>query len=436
MRPNKQQIEVIENWLNLLRRQYNYRLGERFNWYEQNRSSINSCPLICHLPQLKNNPEYYSQKKDLINTKKLFFEYKMIHSQVLQDVIKRVKLTFDRWLKGDSSGKRSGKPRFKGMGRYHSFTYPQMKPDCINGKRIKLPKIGEVKFIQHRPIPDGFKIKTATVIRKADGYYVILSLEDKSIPSPDIRIIPNPDNTIGIDMGLKAFLIDSLGVEVKIPQYYRQAQKQLRVKQKAVSRKKKGTNNRKKAIKKLAKRHQKVANIRKDFHYKTATNLLKKNDVIAHEKLNIKGLAKTRLSKSVNDAAWGQFLTILASKAEKAHRPRRGFLGVRTEQEAGLLTVAVKPHGTTQECSCCGKTVKKRMRPSSNSLRAGTRTKPALSDRWHSCSHCGFEADRDQNAAINIKNRAVGHPVRKVHRVSEAIAGVGEKPTLYTPVSV
>ncbi|MDJ0716366.1 MAG: transposase [Prochloraceae cyanobacterium] len=181
-----------------------------------------------------------------------------------------------------------------------------------------------------------------------------------------------------------------------------------------------GSNRRRKAIKKLAKRHQKVANTRKDFHYKTATNLLKKNDVIAHEKLNIKGLAKTRLSKSVNDAGWGQFLTILASKAEKA----------------GLLTVAVKPHGTTQECSCCGKTVKKRMRPSSNSLRAGTRTKQALSDRWHSCPHCGFSANRDLNAAINIKNRAVGHSVLKAQRVSEGLPGVAEKPTLYTSVSV
>ena len=112
--------------------------------------------------------------------------------------------------------------------------------------------------------------------------------------------------------------------------------------------------------------------------------------------MNIKGLALTRLSKSINDAGWGQFLTILKSKAEKA----------------GLLTVAVKPHGTTQECSSCGTVVKK-----------------ALSDRWHSCSHCGFEADRDKNAAINIKNRAVGHSVFKAHRVSEAIAGIGEKPT-------
>ena len=124
LRPNKQQIKVLDKWLELLRRQYNYRLGERFNWYEQNRTSINACPIsICHLPQLKDHPDYYSQKKDLINTKELFPEYKSIHSQVLQDVIKRVKITFDRWLKGDSNGKRSGKPRFKGIGRYHSLWY-------------------------------------------------------------------------------------------------------------------------------------------------------------------------------------------------------------------------------------------------------------------------------------------------------------------------
>lgn len=396
LRPNKQQKEVLKEWLNLLRRQYNYRLAERFNWYEQNRTSVNSCPLICHLPKLKERPDYYSQKKDLLNTKKLFGEYKDIHSQVLQDVVKRVKLTFDKWLKEDSKKRRSGKPRFKGIGRYHSFTYPQIKQNCIIGNKIKLPKIGEVKLVQHRAIPDGFKIKTATVIRKADGYHVILSLEDKTVPSVDTEVTPHLNNTIGIDMGLKAFLVDSQGEEVKIPQYYRQAQKQLRVKQKAVSRKVKGSNRRRKAVKKLAKQHQKVANTRKDFHHKTANDLLKKYDVVAHEKLNIKGLARTRLALSINDAGWGQFLAILTSKAEKA----------------GLLTVAVKPHGTTQECSSCGTVVKK-----------------ALSDRWHSCPHCGFEADRDKNAAINIKNRAVGHSVLKAHRVSEAIAGVGEKPT-------
>jgi putative transposase len=97
------------------------------------------------------NPDFYSQKRGLINTKALFPEYGDIHSQVLQDCIGRVKKTFDRFLKGDSSGRRSGKPRFKGKGRYRSFTYPQMKQDCLEGKFINLPKIGKVKLILHRP---------------------------------------------------------------------------------------------------------------------------------------------------------------------------------------------------------------------------------------------------------------------------------------------
>ena len=96
----------------------------------------------------------------------------------------RVKKSFDRYLSADKSSKSSGKPRFKGRGRYHSFTYTQMKQDCIGNNRITLPKIGKVKIVLHRPIPDGFKIKTAQVIKNADGYYVTLTLQDNSVPTP------------------------------------------------------------------------------------------------------------------------------------------------------------------------------------------------------------------------------------------------------------
>lgn len=147
----------MSEWLDLLRRQYNYRLGERFNWYEQNRCDINACPLICYLPELKDQPDFYSQKRDLVNSKVLFPVYKGIHSQVLQNCVERVKATFDRWLQGDINGKRSGKPRFKGVDRYRSFTFPQVKPDCINGKFIKLPSFDNVKLILHRPLPEGFE---------------------------------------------------------------------------------------------------------------------------------------------------------------------------------------------------------------------------------------------------------------------------------------
>ena len=402
LRPTSDQIASMGQWLDLLRRQYNYRLGERFSWYERNRCDINACPLICHLPELRDNPDFYFQKRDLVNSKRLFPEYRAVNAQVLQNCIERVKKTFDRWLKGDSNGKKSGKPRFKGVGRYRSFTFPQIKQDCIQGKFIKLPTIGLIKLIQHRPLPDGFKIKTASIVQKVDGWYVVLSLEDASVPEifPDIPVM---ENTIGIDMGLKSFLTDDSGEEVAIPQHYRKAEKRLKLLQRSLSRKKKGSNRRKKAIKRVGKAHLKVANTRKDFHYKTAKKLLQQGKNVGHEKLNIKGLARTRLSKSINDAGWGQFLDILKIKAERA----------------GLLTIAVNPNGTSQDCSSCGIKVKKE-----------------LSDRWHSCPNCGCELDRDHNAAINIKHRAVGHSVLKAQVTSDAIAGVTEKPTLHCTQSV
>ncbi|NEO70921.1 transposase [Moorena sp. SIO3H5] len=376
LRLTKSQEAQIERWLDMLRHQYNYLLADRFDWYEQNRCSINSCPLVCYLPNLRNNPDYFSQKKTLPQIKKDRPWYCEVQSQVLQDCVKRVDLAFKRFLKGDSNGKKSGRPRFKGKNRYRSFTFPSLSKTPINGNILTLPKFGKVKMIYHRSIPEGFKIKTATITRKADGYYVTLSIQDDSVPG--IIPVDSVSNPIGIDMGLKSFLIKSDGFNVPIPQYYRKAQKRLKKIQKAVSRSKKGSNNRKKAIVKLGKAHKKVADTRKYFHFKTAKELLDNHDLVAYEKLNIKGLAKTRMAKSILDAGWGQFLSILSTKAENA----------------GLVTKAVNPRNTSQNCSNCGKKVPKK-----------------LKDRVHSCPHCGYLADRDVNAAINILKLAVGHPV-------------------------
>jgi len=401
LRPTKQQASDIDRWLSMLCSQYNYLLADRFNWYEQNRSPVNACPLVCHLPELRDNPDYFSQKKTLPQLKKTHPWYSEIYSQVLQDVVKRVKVTFDRFLKGDSNGKRSGRPRFKPRNRYRTFTYPQMKDGCLQGNLIDLPKLGKIKVILHRPLPEGFQVKTASITKKADGYYLTLSLEDPTVPEvkPDI----NPSSLVGIDMGLKEFLVTSEGEVVAIPRHYRKAHKRLRVIHKRVSRRAKRSNRRHKAVKQLGRQHKKVADKRKDFHFKTANHLLSKFDVIAHEDLNVKGLARTKLAKSVLDAGWKAFLSILANKAENA----------------GLLVVPVSAHNTSQDCSNCGEKVPKK-----------------LHIRWHDCPHCGCSLDRDHNAAINVKKRAEGHPVLKAHRVSEAIAGVGEKPTLYSLGSV
>ncbi|MEQ9486616.1 RNA-guided endonuclease InsQ/TnpB family protein, partial [Coleofasciculus sp. F4-SAH-05] len=343
LRPTKQQVIELDRWLAMLCAQYNYLLADRFNWYEQNRSPVNACPLICHLPELRDPPDYYSQKKTLPQLKKTHPWYKEIYSQVLQDVVKRVKVTFDKFLKGDSNGKRSGKPRFKARNRYRTLTYPQMKDGCWQGNLINLPMFGQVKVILHRSIPDGFKIKTASVTKKADGYYLTLSLEDKTVP--EIKPDFHPDSITGIDVGLKEFLTTADGETIAIPQHYRKAQKRLGVIQKRVVRRKKGSKGRLKAIKQLGKQHKQVADKRKDFHFKTANYLLSKYDVVAHENLNIKGLVRTRLAKSVLDAGWSNFLSILTNKAENA----------------GKLVIPVSAHNTSQDCSNCGEKVPKKL---------------------------------------------------------------------------
>ncbi|MCC5617179.1 transposase [Nostoc sp. CHAB 5836] len=368
--PNKEQSEKIDKTLEMLRYQYNYLLAQRFDWYEMNRCPIDRCPLICHLPELKEQPNYYNQKASLVQLKIDRPWYKDIHSQVLQEVPKKVEITFDRWLKGDVNGKKSGRPRFKSKGQYKTFTYSQFKRHHFVNNRITLSKIGDVKVIVHRPIPDGFDIKTVSVTKKADGYYVTLSLDDKTVPTikPDF----NPDNIVGIDVGLIDFYVASDNTRITAPKHLRRAERKLKSAQRKVSRRKKGSNRRKKAIQILGKQHKKVADTRKDFHFKTANNLLKKYDVVAAEKLNIKGLVKTRLAKSVNDAGWGQFISILSNKAENA----------------GLKVIAINPNGTSQECSSCGHKVKK-----------------LLSQRMHNCPNCKVTLCRDLNASLNIKAR-------------------------------
>ncbi len=220
----------------------------------------------------------------------------------MQEVPKKVEITFERWLKGDSNGKKSGRPRFKGVGQYKTFTYPQFQRHHFANNKITLSKIGEVKVIVHRPIPVGFDIKTVSVTKKADGYYVTLSLDDQTVPTikPDF----NSDNIVGIDVGLMDLYVASDGSRINAPKHLRKAERKLKSAQRRVSRRKKGSNRRKKAIKKLAIQHKKVADTRKDFHFKTARTLLDKYDVIAVEKLNKLLRHLNSMSKKIK-VLWG-----------------------------------------------------------------------------------------------------------------------------------
>ncbi|GET37707.1 transposase [Microseira wollei NIES-4236] len=224
----------------------------------------------------------------------------------------------------------------------------------------------------HRPIPDGFTLKQATILYKADGWYVSLSLEDGTVPEP----IPIDEikASVGIDVGLEKFLTTSDGQCISVPRFYRNGQAKLARQQRKLSRQQKGSKNYAKQANKVAKQHLHVARQRQEFHYQVAHWLCAAYDLISFENLNIKGLARTRLAKSILDVAWGAFLNILQAVAVKR----------------GKQTVEVDAKRTSIECSGCGIRVEK-----------------VLSDRVHRCPNCGLVIDRDWNAAINILSRGL-----------------------------
>jgi putative transposase len=436
LKPTKAQLTTIAVHLELCRRQYNYRLGERFRWWESTRTPINACPLTASIVPIEEiyqnipltrtqtrdgrkkdesgNPltkkgEIFSnieggyvqwqtiQLADLKNTKKLFPDYKILDSQVLQDVVNRVETSFSNFTTPDKNGNRRGKPKFKGFHYYKSFTYPQLDNlNIIKDEQgricIDLAKIGQVPITFHRPIPPNFKVKTGTVIREADGWYISLTLEDKTVPVTVAEIQPTAENSLGIDLGINNYAYLSNGERVENLRFLRKSAEKLARLQAKVANKIKGSKPWQIIKGKISKLHQFVARARLDFQFKTAHYLFGKCDVLVVEDLSIKNLtrrakvktdidngnlvylpngqaAKSGLNKSMLDAAHGQFATVLKYVAWKL----------------GKSVLFVDPKGTSQHCWNCLNKVPKE-----------------LSDRWHSCQ-CGESLDRDENSAKLIK---------------------------------
>jgi putative transposase len=209
---------------------------------------------------------YYEQKATLPEIKDLREEYQAIHSQVLQDVLLRVKRAFDGFFRRVKHGEEPGYPRMQGRNRYNSFTYPQGGYSIdVHEKRatVTLSKIGTIKLKVHRKIEGG--IKTCTIKYEAGQWYAVFSCELKQ-PEP----LSPVESEVGIDLGITHFAALSDGTFIESPRYYRQAQKTLEKRQQALSRKKLGSHRRDKAHKMVAKAHRKVANQRRDFHHKQA----------------------------------------------------------------------------------------------------------------------------------------------------------------------
>lgn len=400
--PDTNQGQEIERWLSMLRYQYNYLLADRFNWRQYNRSAIGvipqgeCCQISCTVgsPVLRDHPNWHSQSASLPQLKIDRPWYKNIYSQVLQDCVKRVKLAFERYIKGDSKGKRSGKPRFKGRNRYRTFTFPQAKNDWLKGNKIKLPKLGLIKYICHRLIPEGFKIKTASVTKKADGYYLTLIVEDQSIPEYEPDTIPTESNSLAIDLGLEKLYVDSLANKVLPQKYLRKSEDKL-----AKLQRKLADNNRSRKARKLIRRaiarlHLKIARARKQWHFEEAKELCRKAEVICIEDLKIANLRRKNkskkkdgkyvengqcrqagLNKSFSDCGIAQFVDILNHQAKKL----------------GVKILKINPKDTSQTCPVCLNKVSK-----------------TLSDRWHNCPSCMASMDRDYASALLIKKVALG----------------------------
>lgn len=365
----------MEVWGELLRRHYNYALGQRLDWLSDTRCQFDRCSIVFEpIGDIPAKVDYYSQSSELRHTKKLFPEYKNIYADCQQQNLMRLEKAWKRWLIPDKSGKRGGRPRFKKRGDICSFTFPRVNSlkagAHLTGNTLKLSKIGEIEVILHRPIPDGFTIKQATLIKKADGWYSSFSLEDGTVPDP--LPVDEIKSAVGIDVGLEKFLATSDGQAVEIPQFYRKSQRRLACQQRQMARMSNGSKNYQRQGNKVARLHLHVARERKEFHYQVAHWLCDQYDLIAFENLNIKGLARTRLAKSILDAAWGSFLNILTTVAVKR----------------GKWAIGDDPRGTSIECSGCSERVQK-----------------TLKDRVHDCPHCGLIIDRDWNSGINILNR-------------------------------
>ena len=310
----------------------------------------------------------HEQESELKDIRAEFSEYAPIHSHILQDVLARLDKTYQAFFRRAQRGEKAGFPRFKGRGRFHSFTYKEYGNGAtLDNGFLVLSKIGRIAVRWSRPI-EGTP-KTVTISKEADGYYVAISCAN--VP---VHPLPATGQETGIDMGLESFATLANGQPIFNPGYYRKAEAYLRRCQRRVARRKRGSNRRAKAVKLLARTHQHIANQRRDFHHREATKLVMAYDSIAYENLRTANMVMNHhLAKSISDAGWSQFLSTLTFKAVGA--------GKRVE--------VVSPAYTSQACSGCGVIVQK-----------------GLSVRWHSCPDCGTSLYRDHNAALNILRMA------------------------------
>lgn len=351
---NKETIAKAENWLSLCRNLYNCALEQRISAYHKQRKTLSGYTQMGELPSIKDE----------------FPEYKLVNAQVLQECLDRLDKAYKAFFRRIKQGEKAGFPRFRGRNYYDSFTLKNTGW-TLDGRFLSIRNVGRFKLHLSRPV-DG-EIKTVTIRRSpTDHWYACFSCDELAK-----KLLPQSDKVVGLDVGIKSFLVDSEGnPPIGNPKFLKHSLKELRVKQRKLARAKRGSNRRKDAKLRVAKVYEKITNQRSDFQHKLANEYIKNYGVIVFEKLMIRNMVKNHcLARDINDCAWGQFFGYLDYKAEYA----------------GRIIIKDNPRNTSKMCHVCG-AINKDLK---------------LSDREWVCQNCGTIHDRDFNAAINHKNEGI-----------------------------
>ncbi|MEN6566939.1 MAG: RNA-guided endonuclease TnpB family protein [Veillonellales bacterium] len=345
--PNETQKALLAQHFGSCRFVYNAFLRERIDFYAANKSGLTYADTSRMMTDMKKCPDREWLKN--------------VNSQSLQQSLRRLDVAYNNFF-----NKRAKFPAFKSKHDKQSFLVPQHFEIDIEQGFLTIPKFTPIKTVFHRPIEGAMKSVNISMTKTGKYFAAILCEIEKEIKQKQ------SGGEIGIDLGLKSFVVTSAGEEIPAPKYLRDSQEKLALLQRRLSRKVKRGSNRNKARIKVARIHEKITNQRSDFLHKLSYRLVRENQSIFAEDLNVKGImANHHLAKSVSDAGWGEFIRQIKYKSE--------WNGVHFGQIDRFFP-------SSKKCHACGWI--------NQSL--------TLSDREWTCQGCGRVVDRDRNAAKNI----------------------------------
>lgn len=344
--PTQEQQEMFAKTFGCVRFIYNKMLSDKIEYYKETKQKLN------------NTPAQYKKEFEWLNE---------VDSLALANAQMNLQSAYNNFFRNT----KVGFPKFKSKKHKKNIytTNNQNGTISIIGNHIKLPKVGNVKIVYHRIIPDDYKIKSATISLTASGKYYVSVLTEYQINIPTIKL--DKDNSLGLDYSSHSFYADSQGKEANYPKFYRRTQQKLANEQRKLSYMKYGSSNYLKQKLRVAKISEHISNQRKDWLHKLSTELSNNYDYICVEDLNMKNMSQSlKLGKSTMDNGFGMFKT---------------FLQYKLMERGKQFIVIDKWFPSSKMCRFCG-TVNKDLK---------------LSDRVWTCS-CGKTLNRDENAAINI----------------------------------